>query len=68
MEGFTKQGLRRYAHSRRDVCDRGTDAARNVVGEALRIVVGMVARGLREPRPEQGAAAGSAFAGGKARR
>lgn len=62
MEGFDKQRLRRYAHSRGDVCDRDTDAARNVDGAALRIVVGMVARGLREPQPEQGAATGTGFA------
>ena len=46
MEGFGKQGLRRYAHDRGDVCDRSTDAAGNVVGAALRIVEGTVARWL----------------------
>lgn len=46
MEGFDKQGLRRYAHSRGDVCDCGTDAAGNVNGAALRIVEGTVTRCL----------------------
>lgn len=67
MEGFIKQRLRRYAHSRGGVCDCGTDAAGNVVGAALRIVEGTVARwhaGLWQPQPEQGAAIGKAFAAG----
>ena len=46
MEGFDKQRLRRYAHSRGDVCDRDTDAAGNVDGAALRIVEGTVTRWL----------------------
>lgn len=36
MEGFVKQRLRRYAHSRRDVCDREADAAGSIVDEAAR--------------------------------
>lgn len=44
MEGFGKQGLRRYAHGRRDVCDRGAVAGGSIVVEALRIVVVTVAR------------------------
>ena len=40
MEGFVKQRIRRYAHSRGDVCDCGTDAAGDVDGAALRIVEG----------------------------
>ena len=47
-----------------DACDRGTDTAGNVVGAAPRIVEGTVARSLRQPQPEQGAATGSAFAAG----
>ena len=46
MEGLAKQRLRRYAHGRGDVCDRGTDAAGNVNGAALRIVEGTVTRWL----------------------
>lgn len=46
MEDFIKQRLRRYAHSRGGVCDCGTDAAGNVVGAALMIVEGTVARWL----------------------
>ena len=46
MEGFVKQRIRRYAHSRGDVCDCGTDAAGNVDGAALGIVEGTVTRWL----------------------
>ena len=46
MEGFAKQGLRRHAHSRGDVCDCGADAAGNVDGAALRIVGGTMTRWL----------------------
>ena len=46
MEGFAKQRIRRYAHSRGDVCDRGTDAAGNVDVAALGIVEGTVTRWL----------------------
>lgn len=46
MEGFGKQGLRRYAHGRRDVCDRGAVAGGSIVVEALRIVEGTVTRWL----------------------
>ena len=46
MEGFDKQGLRRYAHGRRDVCDRGAVAGGSIVVEALRIVEGTVMRWL----------------------
>lgn len=66
MEGFTEQRLRRYAHSRGDVCDRGTDAAGNVDGSALGIVeVSRWRGGLRQPQPEQGAATGTSFAAGE---
>ena len=56
MEGFAKQGLRRHAHSRGDVCDCGADAAGNVDGAALRIVGGhgdAVACGSRSLSREQ---------------
>ena len=46
MEGFTKQGLRRYAHSRGDVCDCGTDVPASVDAAALRIVEGTATRWL----------------------
>lgn len=45
-EGFAKQRLRRYAHSRGDVCDRGTDAAEDDDVAALGIVEGTVTRWL----------------------